>query len=53
MYCRIYEPGKVIITYGQKLEEIYFISKGNAVLWDRKGVIPFLQLPCYSFFGEY
>ena len=35
------------------LEEIYFISRGNAILYDRKGVIPFLQLPCYSFIGEY
>ena len=25
MYCRIYEPGKEIVSYGQKLNEIYFI----------------------------
>jgi hypothetical protein len=35
------------------LSELYFINKGHAVLYDRKGVVPFLQLPCYSFFGEY
>ena len=32
---------------------MYFITKGAAVLYDQKGVTPFLQLPQYSFFGEY
>jgi len=53
MYCRIYEPGKVLVSYGQKITEMYFISKGSAVFFDQKGVTPFLQLPQYSFFGEY
>lgn len=53
MYCRIYEPGKVLVSYGEKLTEMYFISKGSAVFYDQKGVTPFLQLPQYSFFGEY
>ena len=53
MYCRIYEPGKIIINSGQKFNEIFFISKGSAILYDAKGVTPFLQLPQYSFFGEY
>lgn len=53
MYCRIYEPGKTIISHGQKLNEMYFISKGSAVFYDQKGVTPFLQLPQFSFFGEY
>lgn len=42
MYCRIYEPGKTIISHGQKLNEMYFISKGSAVFYDQKGVTPFL-----------
>jgi hypothetical protein len=42
MYCRIYEPGKVLVSYGQKLSEMYFISKGSAVFYDQKGVTPFL-----------
>ena len=53
MYCRIYEPGKIIINAGQRFNEIFFISKGSAILYDSKGVTPFLQLPQYSFFGEY
>ena len=53
MYCRIYEPGKTIITCGQKFNEMYFITKGTAVLYDQKGVAPFLQLPKNSWFGEY
>lgn len=53
MYCRIYEPGKTIISHGQKLTEMYFISKGSAIFYDQKGVTPFIQLPQYSFFGEY
>ena len=32
---------------------MYFIDKGSAVFYDQKGVTPFLQLPQYSFFGEY
>ena len=35
------------------IDEMYFIQRGSATLFDKKGVIPFLQLPCYSFFGEY
>mmetsp|Transcript_24655 Transcript_24655/g.38338 ORF Transcript_24655/g.38338 Transcript_24655/m.38338 type:complete len:87 (+) Transcript_24655:2430-2690(+) len=32
---------------------MYFISKGSAAFYDPKGVTAFLQLPQYSFFGEY
>lgn len=32
---------------------MYFVTRGAAVLYDQKGVTPFLQLPQYSFFGEY
>ena len=42
MYCRIFEPGKVIISYGQKLNEMYFVTKGTAIFFDSKGVTPFL-----------
>jgi len=42
MYCRIYEPGKVLVNYGAKLSEMYFISSGSAVFYDSKGVTPFL-----------
>lgn len=41
------------MSYGQKFNEIFFISKGSAIFYDPKGVTPFLQLPQYSFFGEY
>lgn len=53
MYCRIYEPGKTIVAYGQNITEMYFISKGNVIFFDETGVTPFLQLPQFSFFGEY
>jgi len=42
LYCRIYEPGKTIIQYGQKVDEIFFITKGSAIFYDPKGVTPFL-----------
>lgn len=45
MYCRIYEPGKTIVQHGQKFSEMYFVTRGAAVLYDQKGVTPFLQLP--------
>jgi len=32
---------------------MYFITKGTAILYDQKGVVPFLQLPRNSWFGEY
>jgi len=53
MYCRIYEPGKTIVPYGHKVNEMYFITRGNIILYDQKGVVPFIMLPQYSFFGEY
>lgn len=53
MYCRIYEPGKTIISYGQKLNEMYFVTKGNVIFYDQKGITPFISLPQNSFFGEY
>lgn len=53
MYCRIYEPGKILVHYGQKIEEMYFITRGSIVLYDCLGVTPFIQLPQYSFFGDY
>jgi hypothetical protein len=44
MYCRIFEPGKTIISYGQKVNEMYFINRGNVCFYDSKGVIPFIML---------
>ena len=32
---------------------MFFISKGSVLFYDSKGVTPFIQLPQYSFFGEY
>ena len=53
MYCRIYEPGKTILSVGDKCSELYFISRGSAIFYDPKGVTPFIQLPQYSYFGDY
>ena len=53
MYCRIYEPGRTIVCAGDKLKEIYFISKGTAIFYDRQGITPFIQLPQHSQFGDY
>jgi signal-transduction protein with cAMP-binding, CBS, and nucleotidyltransferase domain len=32
---------------------MYFITKGTAMLYDKSGITPFLQLPQHSWFGEY
>ena len=32
---------------------MFFIRRGSVVFYDSKGVVPFLQLPQHSFFGEY
>ena len=42
MYCKILEPGKQVIQYGSKVDELFFISKGSVDLYDKQGVIPFL-----------
>jgi len=28
MYCRIYTPGKVVISYQSNVKEMYFIKQG-------------------------
>jgi hypothetical protein len=42
MYCRIFEPSKIIMDYGQEFEEIFFINRGSVKFYDSHGITPFL-----------
>lgn len=53
MYCRIFEPDRQVIGYGDRFQEIFFVTKGGVKFYNRHGTDSFLMLPTYSFFGEY
>ena len=53
MYCRFYEPDQIIIPYGQRFNEMYFIIKGGVSLYNKYMIHDFMFLPQYSFFGDY
>lgn len=58
MYCRIYTPGKSVISYGSNVKEMYFIRQGLVEVYNNEndeveGGKPILYLPKYSYFGDY
>jgi len=53
MYCRIYEPNRIVINTGEKVSELMFIKEGGFRLQERHGIHDFLILPPLSFFGDY
>lgn len=60
MYCRIYTPGKTVISYKSNVKEMYFIRQGIVELYSNEGGTednrdnkPFLFLPKFSYFGDY
>jgi signal-transduction protein with cAMP-binding, CBS, and nucleotidyltransferase domain len=59
MYCRIYTPGKTVISYKSNVKELFFIRQGIVELYtnegseDSKDKQPILYLPKFSYFGDY
>ena len=58
MYCRIYTPGKVVISYKSNVKEMYFIRQGLVEVFNNENdeIVkekPILYLPKYSYFGDY
>ena len=53
LHQKIVPPEKVIISYGQKVNEIYFIREGGVNLRNRFQSKSFMFLPQYSVFGDY
>ena len=53
MFCRIYEPGKLLVKNARRLNEMFFVAKGSLVFYDRNGVHFFMKLPESSVFGDY
>ena len=68
MLCRIYIPGKIVISYKANVKEMFFIRQGlvdvynnegddNEVSNNKQGRVnkqkPILYLPKYSYFGDF
>jgi signal-transduction protein with cAMP-binding, CBS, and nucleotidyltransferase domain len=58
MYCRIYTPGKVVISYKSNVKEMYFIRQGLVEVFNNENdeiqkEKPILYLPKFSYFGDY
>ena len=58
MYCRIHPQNKTIISYGQKVTEIFFITQGLVEVFNIENdealkEKPILYMPKYSYFGDY
>ena len=58
LYCRIYTPGKVIISYHSTVKEIYFLRQGQVDVFNngQDEIVkekPLFYLPQHSYFGDY
>ena len=67
MYCRIYSPGKIVISYKSNVKEMYLIRQGLVEVFNNENddvemkqeksqtnkQKPILYLPKYSYFGDY
>ena len=53
MYCRIFEPDKIIVNFNKSVDEVYFIKQGQVRVFDKTGSNDFLILPQKSWFGDY
>ena len=67
MLCRIYIPGKIVISYKANVKEMFFIRQGLVDVYNNenddmevnpgggrhKKQKPILYLPKYSYFGDF
>ena len=58
MYCRIYTPGKTVISFKSNVKEMYFIRQGLVEVYNNENdektkEKPILYLPKFSYFGDY
>jgi len=58
LYCRIYQPGKTVISYKSSVKEMYFIKTGQVEVFNNENdelrkEEPILYLPTFSYFGDY
>lgn len=65
MLCRIYIPGKIVISYKANVKEMFFIRQGLVDVYNnenddmevggghKKKQKPILYLPKYSYFGDF
>ena len=58
MFCRLYSPGKTVISYKSNVKEMYFIRQGIVEVYnnDNDEIVkekPILYLPKFSYFGDY
>jgi signal-transduction protein with cAMP-binding, CBS, and nucleotidyltransferase domain len=58
MFCRLYTPGKTVISYKSNVKEMYFIRQGLVEVYNNENdekvkEKPILYLPKFSYFGDY
>ena len=53
MYCRIYPENTAVARYGENFGEMFFLREGSIRMQNKFSTVDFLQLPQYSFFGDY
>ena len=58
MFCRLYTPGKTVISYKSNVKEMYFIRQGIVEVYNNDNdeiqkEKPILYLPKFSYFGDY
>ena len=58
MFCRLYTPGKTVISYKSNVKEMYFIRQGIVEVYNNDNdeiekEKQILYLPKFSYFGDY
>jgi signal-transduction protein with cAMP-binding, CBS, and nucleotidyltransferase domain len=50
---KIFPPGVEIISRGERTNDVYFVGKGTVLIRDYFDEKPIMEVPQYSFFGDY
>ena len=58
LLCRIYTPGRIVVSYKSSVNYLYFIRQGLVEVYNNENDElhkdkPILYLPKYSYFGDY
>ena len=58
MFCRLYTPGRVVVSYKSNVKEVYFIRQGIVEVFNNENDelikdLAVLYLPTHSYFGDY
>ena len=53
MFCRIHPQETLLVNYGKKFNELYFIQEGAVLMYSQASPKDFMMLTQYSYFGDY